>query len=63
MNSPPPTSSHEEAHVALRHAAVALGLAVPEEDLQPMLAHLLILRGFASGLDDPEAEPAPVFVP
>ena len=63
MNRPPPTPSHEDAHVALRHAARALGLAVPEEDLEPMLAHLMILRGFANGLDDPAAEPAPVFVP
>ena len=63
MNGPPPSSSHEEARVALRHAALALGLAVPEEDLEPVLAHLMILRGFASGLDDPAAEPAPVFLP
>lgn len=63
MDIPFPALSEPEAQAAVRSAARAVGLAVPEEDLPAVVAHLEVLRTFATGLGDPRPEPAVVFLP
>lgn len=44
-------------------AARAVGLVIPPEDVAAVTAHLVLLRGFAAVVGDPDPQPAPVFRP
>lgn len=58
-----PAGSGEELEELVRHASALLGLAVTEGDRPAVVAHLGILRAFASRVGDPTEEPAAVFHP
>lgn len=55
--------SSEASREAVGRAAAALGLAIPAEDLDGVVAYVGVLRGFAAALGDPDDEPAAVFHP
>lgn len=58
--SPPPGGGRA---AAVGQSAAVLGLAVPAEDMDAVVAYVGVLRGFAAALGDPAEEPAAVFHP
>ncbi|MCW2635124.1 MAG: hypothetical protein JWQ99_1491 [Blastococcus sp.] len=63
ITSPSPAGPEPSSRAAVGQAAAALGLVVPAEDLEAVVAYVDVLRGFAAQLGDPAEEPAAVFRP
>jgi hypothetical protein len=63
MTSLSPAAAEPPSQAAVGQAAATLGLVVPAEDLEAVVAYVGVLRAFAARLGDPADEPAAVFRP